>query len=179
MSKPIHIIAALDDHNGIGKQGTIPWNLPADIQRFKQLTTTVSSPENINAVIMGRKTWESIPERFRPLSNRLNIVLTHGGSVISGARHVGNFLAAIALANDDPQVENIWVIGGGTVYTEALPLAKELYITSLHCDYECDTFFPAIPEEFALHDFSDVQKHEDLSYYFLRYGRVQSDDPPA
>ena len=70
------LVVAMDEERGIGKQGTLAWRLPADLKHFKEITTEVKDMKKQNAVIMGRKTWESLPEKFRPLPQRLNIVVT-------------------------------------------------------------------------------------------------------
>lgn len=78
MTKIIHmnLIVAMDDRGGIGRNGNLPWDLPAEMARFTKLTTLTTNRGNKNAVIMGRKVWESIPPKFRPLKNRLNVVLS-------------------------------------------------------------------------------------------------------
>lgn len=73
---PINIIVAMDSRGGIGKNGKLPWKLPKDMAYFHKLTTTTVDPKKINAVLMGRKNWESIPSKFRPLKGRINVVLS-------------------------------------------------------------------------------------------------------
>ena len=73
---PFNIIVAVDSKNGIGKKGNLPWSFSADMKRFKEITSTTKDKSKQNAVVMGRKTWNSIPEKFRPLPGRLNLVLT-------------------------------------------------------------------------------------------------------
>src|SRR5262249_730757 len=76
MAKPFSIVVAFDSSYGIGKNGQLPWKLPADLKRFKEVTSTHKDPTKLNAVIMGRKTWESLPASFRPLPGRVNMVLS-------------------------------------------------------------------------------------------------------
>ena len=76
MKIPFSLIVAMDSQNGIGKNGQLPWHLPADLKHFKEITCTVRDPKKQNVVLMGRKTWDSIPEKFRPLPGRINVVLT-------------------------------------------------------------------------------------------------------
>ena len=74
--KPFSIIVAFDSKYGIGKNGELAWHLPSDLKHFKEITTAVSNPVKKNAVIMGRKTWDSLPQKFRPLGGRVNMILT-------------------------------------------------------------------------------------------------------
>lgn len=174
MSKPVEIVVAIDHANGIGKAGGIPWQIPEDMKHFKDITTTTDSPETINAVIMGRKTWESIPDKYRPLPARLNLVVTRSRFSISGANYVGSFQGAIACANDDPQVEKIFIIGGGEIYALAMPLVTALNITHIHREFDCDVVLPTVPEEFKLVDAGDIQHSNDIPFHYLRYERVKS-----
>lgn len=125
----------------IGEAGDMPWRLPEDMARFKAITLG-------HPVVMGRRTWESFPERFRPLPGRDNIVITSSPDyVAAGARTVGSLDGALAAAGallDDPDGE-IWVIGGGRVYRDALPHADRLEITDIDLDAPGDTTAP-MPE---------------------------------
>lgn len=165
--KPVIAVVAVDHLNGIGLNGNIPWHIPEDLQFFKKITTKVSDPENINAVIMGRKTWESIPEKYRPLTNRLNIVLTRSKSGISGAVDCPSLQRAIDHANNDPQVENICIIGGASVYTEAMPLVSVVYRTTVVGDFGCDTRLDAnLFDEFTVPS-KDNLKEEGFGMHFF------------
>jgi dihydrofolate reductase / thymidylate synthase len=144
------IVVAVDSHNGIGKNNSIPWKLTTagrnDMQFFTKLTRKHST-----AVIMGRRTAESIPKKFWPLSMRTNIVLSracNGSTMVDeslGAPVVncGSLLAALAYCKDT-HIENVYVIGGGQLYSEAIlhPLCRNIYVSRIDGDYECDTFFP-------------------------------------
>src|SRR5271169_1690094 len=79
--KPFSIIVAFDSQYGIGKKGGLAWKLPLDLKHFKEITTTVADPAKKNAVIMGRKTWESLPPKFQPLPGRVNLVLSKEGGI--------------------------------------------------------------------------------------------------
>jgi dihydrofolate reductase len=174
MPKPISLVAAVDSNMGIARGGAIPWKLPEDLAFFKTLTTSVMDPENINAVVMGRKTWESIPEKFRPLPNRLNFVVTRGGTVISGARDVRDVRSAFAAANNDPQVENIFVIGGGQIYGAAIEYATHIHLTHVVGDYDCDVFFPRFTDDQFGAVSKSTQRHgrDGLVYSFVSYDKV-------
>lgn len=115
------VVAATHDM-GIGKDGKLPWRLPSDLNFFKKLTLTTSNPGKKNAVVMGRKTWESIPLRYRPLPGRLNVVLTRSGSSdITAAENVvvcGSIPSALELLAEAPysfSIERVFIIGGGQI----------------------------------------------------------------
>lgn len=135
----MRIIVAADDNRGIGKDGGIPWHKAEDMRRFKNLTSG-------GTCVMGRKTWLSIPERFRPLPDRRNVVLSRsldkGG--IPGAYVVSNLNDALL---SDPSGGTVWCIGGGLVYAEALRLGlvDEIHLTRIVGTFGCDTFWPGVP----------------------------------
>ena len=122
----------------IGRNGDLPWQLPADLQHFKSVT--MGKP-----IIMGRKTFESIG---RPLPGRKNIVVTRRANFVSdGVLISNNLTAAIALGKaiaSEDNVDEIMVIGGGEIYAKALSDAERLYLTEVHADIDGDTFFPAL-----------------------------------
>ena len=127
------LVAAVARNGVIGRDGGLPWRLPEDVRRFKGLTTG-------HAVVMGRRTWDSLPERFRPLPGRRNVVVTRNAAwSASHAERAGCVEEALALLAGE---ERVFVIGGATVYAEALPLADELVLTEIDADVEGDTFFP-------------------------------------
>jgi dihydrofolate reductase/thymidylate synthase len=115
------IVAATPDM-GIGKDGKLPWKLPSDLKFFKDITVSASDPGKKNAILMGRKTWESIPVEHRPLPGRLNVVLTRSGSFdIATAENVvicGSMTSALELLAAPPyclSIEKVFVIGGGQI----------------------------------------------------------------
>ena len=162
------IVAATSKNLGIGKNGGLPWRLKAEMQYFARVTSRLPSQyasrpkgEVQNAVIMGRKTWESIPAKFRPLKDRLNVVLSSqagNGDVelTNGAVWVKSLEDAVAVlgrVNGEkkseqnlPQVARAFIIGGAGVYKSALKLpnamANKVLLTKVHSDFDCDTFFP-------------------------------------
>eukprot|EP00127_Corallochytrium_limacisporum_P002702 Clim_evm11s136 gene=Clim_evmTU11s136 len=134
---------------GIGLKGNLPWRLENDMKWFKTLTATAAEGKQ-NAVVMGRKTWESIPKRFRPLSGRINVVLTRQPSYDTGDTTVATFVGikeAIESLSKNPEVDRIFIIGGGTVYKEAWEagLCNAIYATEVHGEAEVDTYVP-MPE---------------------------------
>ncbi len=117
----------------IGRGGAIPWHLPEDLAHFREVTSG-------HAVVMGRATWQSLPERFRPLPGRENVVLTRDPAFVApGARVVGSLAEALALLPDEA-----WVVGGAAVYAAAMPLADRLEVTEVDLDVDGDTFAPAV-----------------------------------
>ncbi len=135
MSRPlVALIAAVARNGVIGHGNALLWHLPEDLKHFRR--TTAGCP-----VVMGRKTWDSLPDRFRPLPGRRNIVVTRqAGWQAAGAEAVPSLQAAVALADG---VERVYVIGGAELYAAALPLADELVLTEIDRAFEGDTRFPA------------------------------------
>ena len=142
----VAIIAAIGRNRALGLKGKLLWRLPDDMQRFKETTTG-------HPVIMGRKTWESIPEKFRPLPERTNIIVTRQtGYEAPGATMVSSLPAACAAAARAVGSDEIFVIGGGEIYSEALPIADRLYLTLVDDAPEADSFFPAYEDEFVVQE---------------------------
>lgn len=132
----ISTIAAMSDNRVIGAGGKIPWDIPSDLTRFRSITIG-------HAVIMGRKTYDSIGH---PLLGRRNIVLTRKGSKIEGCEIAGNLHAAIAAAEGE---EEVFICGGSEVFQEALPFCQRIYLTIVHGNYQGDAFFPELPDGFV------------------------------
>lgn len=135
MTQSINLIYARAANGVIGKDGVMPWHLPEDLAHFKQLTHGCP-------VIMGRKTWDSIPPKFRPLPGRTNIVITRQTDwQAEGARRAGSLKEALALAGAVP---DIWVIGGAQIYAQAEPLAARVEVTEIAQDFEGDAYAPTL-----------------------------------
>lgn len=181
------IIVATSSTMGIGANGSLPWNLPSDMAFFKEKTSTVPErgPQSAeqgpqrglrNAVIMGRRTWESIPARFRPLPRRLNIVVTRQSESASSDHviYVSSFDAALRLL-DQPElvgtIDQVFVIGGSQLYHAALPHPScvGIYVTRiLHPRFACDTFFPAIdPAQYHEVESSDIRTENGMDFQFV------------
>lgn len=170
------VVVAADEANGIGKDGGLPWRLPGDLAFFKLLTT--AAPEGqTNAVIMGRRTWESIPARFRPLPDRRNVVVSRRADYDARGAIVATSLdAALTLLDADDQVARVFVIGGGELYREALlhPACGDLHLTRVEGDHACDTSFPDFGERFARATRSERREEAGLGYAFERWTRVDA-----
>lgn len=133
----ISMIVAYAKNNIIGNHGQMPWSIPADLAYFKK--TTMGSP-----IIMGRVTWESLG---RPLPGRLNIVISRNSDyALEGAELVSDLKSAINLAKEKAPDQDIFIIGGGQIYAEALDsgLADKVYATEIHHNIEGDTAFPEL-----------------------------------
>ncbi|KAF7557028.1 hypothetical protein G7046_g6140 [Stylonectria norvegica] len=160
------LIVAATRNMGIGAHGTMPWTgLRKEMQYFARVTTRLppqAPPTAVNAVIMGRKTWDSIPPRFRPLKNRLNIIITRSAaastttsiSSVSSTEHpirVASLEHALQIARARTDVARVFVMGGAQIYDAALkaPEARRVLLTSIAREFECDTFFPVVLGEGA------------------------------
>lgn len=123
----------------IGRDGVMPWHLPEDLAHFREIT--IGCP-----VIMGRKTWESLPQSFRPLPGRTNIVVTRNPDwSAEGAHAVGSLPDAIERAR--AASEAVWVIGGGDLFAQALMIADRIELTEINAEIAGDSFAPEIPED--------------------------------
>jgi dihydrofolate reductase len=167
------IVVAADQAGGIGKNGQLPWRLAGDMAYFKKLTTEPPAPGLQNAVIMGRKTWDSIPARFRPLPDRLNIVISRNAALPlpQDVIRAESLDGALALVNSTAGAGSAFVIGGGEIFRQALhhPDLCSVYLTRVHATLECDTFFPAIPARLKLVSQSDVQREGSVAYDFCLF----------
>lgn len=141
------IVVAHDTERGIGKSGGLSWRLKEDMKHFRELTTTPEDSEKSNAVIMGRKTWDSIPEKFRPLPKRANIVITRNPAEIEHIWRARSFEDSL---NGD--FSKLFVIGGGEIYAMAVehPGCSEMIVTRVEGAYGCDVFFPPYEHKFQL-----------------------------
>ncbi len=172
--KTFSIIVATDLQRCIGVGGQLPWKLKADLKHFQEITTETSDPAKQNAVIMGRKTWDSLPERSRPLSKRLNVVLSRSALVLpEGVLAEASLDAALEELGHRAKIEQAFVIGGGSVYAEAIghPACRRIYLTEIQTTVAGDTFFPAIPEMFRQVSASETLAEGQLSFRYLVFER--------
>lgn len=158
----VSIIVACSENNVIGKDNGLIWRLSNDLKRFKALTTG-------HAIVMGRKTFESIG---RPLPNRRNIILSKNLEAMDGCEIMRSADEVLELAKSTD--EELFIIGGGQVYEQFLPFADKLYLTLVHTEAEGDTFFPALNRdewtEVARESFKADEKNE-FDYEFVDYLR--------
>jgi len=143
----------------IGNLGQLPWHLPEDLAHFKR--TTLGQP-----VVMGRVTWESLPEKFRPLPGRSNVVVSRQTSFsAAGAQLASSLEAAMALF---PPAEIIWLIGGAQLYAKGLSIASQIVVTEIDADYEGDAFAPLV----SSNDWTETHRTSHVSAQGLAYHLV-------
>jgi len=160
----ISLVAAVAHGGVIGRDGGIPWRLPEDVEHFKSLSTG-------HAVVMGRRTWDSLPDRFRPLPDRRNVVVTRNAAWhADGAERAESVEEALALLADE---EHVFVIGGAEIYAEALAHADELVLTEIDVDIEGDAFFPDWNRAAFVEVAREEHVSEDgMSFAFVTYRSV-------
>lgn len=147
----------------IGDGKTIPWHVPEDMARFKAITGG-------HPVVMGRKTWDSLPVRFRPLPGRRNIVVTRNAQWSAvGAETASSVEDALALVDGS----TVWVMGGGEIYRAAMPFATELQVTYIDLDIDGETTAPEIPDGWEA-DSGEwlTSRHDEIKYRFVQYGKA-------
>jgi dihydrofolate reductase len=156
----INLIFARAANGVIGKDNTMPWHLPEDLAHFKLLTQ--GSP-----VVMGRKTWDSLPPRFRPLPGRSNIVVTRQSDwQAESALRAASLPEALSLCGDAP---DIWVIGGAEIYRQAEPMAVRAEVTEIAQDFEGDAFAPVLGAAWQETARSTQQAASGLVFSFVTY----------
>ncbi|MDP2586886.1 MAG: dihydrofolate reductase [Candidatus Komeilibacteria bacterium] len=162
------IIAAADEKLGIGINNRLPWDLKADLKHFSAITIGNKN----NAVIMGLNTWKSLPEKFRPLRNRLNIVLSKEkyDDLPEGVYNFQSLDEALELL-DEIKVDEAFVIGGGMLYAFSIthPSCHKIYLTEVEGVFDCDAFFPPIPEVFKKTTTGELNEENNIKFRFCVY----------
>ena len=162
----LNLIFARAANGVIGNKNTLPWHLPEDMAHFKRLT--MGCP-----VIMGRKTWDSLPPRFRPLPGRTNIVITRQSDwQAEGAQRAGSVAQALALC---PAEGDAWVIGGAEIYALALPLASSAEVTEIDADFEGDAFAPQFGTQWTQTAREHQVSSNGLRFSFVSYRKNTGD----
>jgi dihydrofolate reductase len=157
----IGIVVAYAANRVIGRGGELPWRLPTDMRRFRELTTG-------GTVLMGRRTFESLPDRFRPLPDRRNVVLSRDPSYVARGSEVFTTLTSAL----DACGGDCMVIGGGTVYDEALGVTDTIFATEVAGDVEGDVTFPALDAaEWREADRSEPLAENGHTFTFVTYQR--------
>lgn len=170
----ISAIVAVDNNWGIGYNGNLLEHIPEDLKYFKALTTN-------HVVVMGRKTWDSLPHK--PLKDRINIIISNSLlseynqswdvikhlSVCMSLDYAINYIQAINNDND------VFIIGGGSIYQEFLPVCDRVYVTKIYKDYnDVDTYFPNLDllNDWQVTEYGDIKHFGNISYQFLTYDRI-------
>lgn len=154
----LSLIAGISQNNCIGLNGQLPWHIPEDLKHFREVTSG-------KTVLMGRKTWESLPEKFRPLPNRINIVITRQTdySVPAGVEVYATIDEAVAAHPN----EEIMVIGGAEIYKQTIDKAEKLYVTHVNQAVDGDAFFPTID----LTVWQENEREDRDGFSFVTYTR--------
>jgi len=171
MKPKIYLIAATDLKGGIGIKGKLPWHLPGDLKHFQKVTIQTDNMQYRNMVVMGRVTWESIPETHRPLMGRKNVVITRNKDLkINDASVTIAHSIEDALKATDDRIGDIFVIGGAKSYEQFMKRQKVdgIYLTRVKKEFKCDAHFPKIPKNFKAEKLGEG-RDDDICYEFLLY----------
>jgi dihydrofolate reductase len=161
-ASPLGLIFARARNGVIGKNNTLPWHLPEDLAHFK--ATTLGQP-----VIMGRKTWDSLPAKFRPLPGRMNIVVSRNPHWHAPGAHAAHSVEqALALC---PAQARPWVIGGAELYRLALPLAHRVVVTEIDADFDGDAYAPELGPDWREASRTAHQAANGLGYSLVTWVR--------
>ena len=158
------LIAAVDKNRGIGKNNTLPWHLSADLKHFARVTKG-------GTVVMGRKTWGSLPEKYRPLKERKNVVLSTDTNyqVPTGVELVQSLDEALSKGEGE-----LFVIGGARLFEEAIhhPNCTKIILTEINSSFDCDAFFPELPGDFKRVQESPLEEEKGLKFRFVTYEKL-------
>ena len=173
-----NIILAVDENNWLWKNNELAWKLSSDMKYFKEITTKTRDLAKHNAVIMWRKTWESIPSKFRPLPDRINCILSRSLKYEDSNSKIDDFVLYFnsldhcldELSKKD-NIENIFIIGWANLYNQVLdnPMLYKIYLTKVKWNYNCDVFFNWIPDNFMVESYTDWEKENNTEYSFWVY----------
>jgi len=154
------IVAAMDENRVIGKDGDMPWHYPEDLKHFRKLTTGYP-------VVMGRKTYFSLPKDYRPLSKRKNIVLTRSDVDVPDEVSVANSFEEAWHVAEKTGKDKVFVIGGASIYEQSLEIADKMIITEIHGEHDGDTYFPEWDED----NWEEVERDDREELSFVTYER--------
>jgi dihydrofolate reductase len=154
----ITLVAAMSLNRAIGNNGVIPWRFPRDMLRFRDLTIG-------KTVVMGRKTYESLPSRYRPLPNRRNLIITRQQLTFPGAEVLGNWEQVLELSKNT----DVMICGGEEIYRLALPDADKIILTVVQQEFSGDSFFPDIDEKEWDLEFSEIEPPDEKNPFVSTY----------
>lgn len=176
---PFDCVAAADAAGGIGKDNDLPWPKLSEDLRFLRRITTEAPPGRINAVIMGRRTWDSV--HSQPLRDRLNVVVSRSPLALpAGMLAATSLQQALALARARPEVAGLFVIGGAQIFHQAFahPACRHVYVTRLAARFQCDAFLPPLPAGAVLAEVLARHREHGIDYEIQRW-TVGAHDPRA
>ncbi len=161
----ITIIAAIGKNRELGKNNQLLWHIKADLERFKKLTLG-------NVVIMGRKTYQSLPEKFRPLPQRINIVVSKQKDFVNDPIIIAQSIEE-AIKKAKEFKKEIFIAGGASIYEQTLPLADKLYLTLVEKEFpDADVFFPPFEKLFPKKIKEEIGQEGELTFRFLEYSKT-------
>jgi len=179
--KNFSIILAIDEEKWLWRNGTLAWKIKEDMQHFKNITTKTKSKKKRNAVVMGRKTWESIPEKFRPLPHRLNCVLSskfasNPETIEDNALWFNSFKKCYEYLSKNKEIESIFIIGWSYLYNLVLESEhlENIYLTRVDGRFNCDVFFIGVPECFEIVTKSEKKNEKWIWYQMFHYKKTKS-----
>jgi dihydrofolate reductase len=161
----VSLIASIGENRELGKDGRIPWFIPGEQLRFKRITMG-------HPVIMGRKTYESIPEKYRPLKGRINIIISRNKEYIMSGCIVCHSLPEALESAKKTGKKEVFVAGGGQIYKQAIALTDKLYLTVIKAGFEADTFFPDYSQFKKVVSKKKI-KNKKYQYCFLELKKIK------
>ena len=176
-----NIILATDSNNWIWKNWWLPWKISWDLKYFKKITEETKDLAKLNWIIMWRKTWESIPAKFRPLPNRINCILSRSlkyedinSKIDNFVLHFNNFDHCLNELSSKENLENIFLIWWATLYNQFKnhPYLEKIYLTKVEWDYECDTFFDWVPNDFIIESYTNTKEENWIKFSFWVYKKA-------
>ena len=176
--KNFSLVLAVDEKNWLGKNNDLAWRISADMKYFKKVTNTTEDLAKHNAVIMWRKTWESIPQKYRPLPGRINCILSRSIKDESKNSQIDDFVvyfnsveSCLSEIDSKDNIENIFVIGWANIYNQLLnhPRLEKIYLTQVFWDYDCDVFFDWVPDNFIVESYTDREKEKWIEFEWFVY----------
>ncbi|OAE31014.1 hypothetical protein AXG93_1502s1140 [Marchantia polymorpha subsp. ruderalis] len=180
-TRSFQIVLAVSRNWGLGVNGDLPWHLPLDLKHFTKVTTETRSSSKRNAVVMGRKSWDALPKKYRPLKRRFNVVLSRtskqvdddsGSTVVCESVH--SALTLLATPQYASEIETVFIIGGGQILRETMSasLCDAIHLTEVDAEVECDTFSPPVDRSIFTPWYASAPIVENnLRYSFVTYVR--------
>ena len=177
----VNLILAVDDKNWLWKNNSLAWNIPSDLKHFKEKTEKTEDLAKLNAVIMWRKTWESIPSKFKPLSDRINCIITKsvktndiGSKIDNFTLYFNSLTKCLSELETKENRENIFIIGWASLYNDfvrwdLVDFVDKIYLTKVKWDFDCDVFFDWIPKNFKVEEYSEEMEENWFKFSFWTY----------